>query len=237
MPADGCCSAAEANGLITLGLLAAGGFVYWRQSNWIVGTATATSGHTIKVGKKGVRVRLHALYALQVGYGKRPPQPWYDAAGVEHDGGQFCKDALASQVNGKKVKCRIRQQNAGWGRVGATVYVDCEDVGYWMVRNGYALADPIKKDRHWPTLRTYRKAEKRAKKEKLGIHQGRFEHPRDWIRDYIRGEFKERGFDPEGLGREAFERGVNELIRSVAEEAVQEFLTELACEWIIVAAL
>jgi len=103
------------------------------------------------------------------------------------------------------------------------------------VRNGYALADPIEKDRHWPTLRSYRRAEKKARKERLGIHQGTWDlHPRDWIRE----ELRKRNFDPERYPtRDTFQRAVDEFVQTIIEEAAQEAFLELACEWIIVAAL
>lgn len=87
MAADTCCSAPGGDGLILLALILIGGFVYWWTSKWLVSEAKAASGHTIKVGKKEVKVRLYALYSLQVTSPGHPSQPWTDVSGVVHDGG------------------------------------------------------------------------------------------------------------------------------------------------------
>lgn len=223
MPFDSCCTSSEADGLILLGLVLLGGFIYWKQSRWIVGEAKAVSGHTIAVGKSEQRVRLHALYSLQ------PGQPWTDAAGVTHDGGRIAKGILAQQVSGKNVKVRIRQDVDRYGRTPGQAFVDCEDVGYWMVANGYAFADQSDKDRHASTLKKYRRAEKKAKRRSLGFHSGQEEnvHPQDWIKDKVSEGFERRpDVDPERLARNEPKRFMD-----VAEEIAMEIGEELFVEW------
>ncbi len=170
MGEDVCCGS-EADGLIILLLVIAAGIYYWRQKYWIVGKAVAVSGHTLRIGDS--YIRLHGLTALQVGYLNKPAQPWADHNSVQHDGGDICRQALQQLVAGKKVKCRLRQFGGSYGRFYAQAFIDCEDIGAWMVAHGYAVADVR-------FHRKYVKAEKKAKREKNGIWRGTFENPVLW---------------------------------------------------------
>jgi endonuclease YncB( thermonuclease family) len=152
-------------------LLIAAAWFYWRQKYWIIGTAIAISGHTLQIGKK--RIRLHALTALHIGYGGKAGQPWIDHNGVSHDGGQICRNALKHLIEGKTVKCRLRQSARPHRRFYVQAYVDCEDIGKWMVAHGYAVADT-------KFHRRYISDEKKAKRRKNGIWRGQFENPIIW---------------------------------------------------------
>ena len=231
MPTDQCCTSSEADGLIILGLALLGGLIYWKQSRWICGEAKAVSGHTIAVGKKEKRVRLHALYSLQ------PGQPWTDAAGVTHDGGAIAKGILAQQISGKTVKVRIRQTEKSFDRVVGQAFVGCEDVGYWMVKNGYAFADRQDENRDPSILRRYRKAEQKAKRKGLGFHAGSNEDPREWIARRIREQFAESrpGTNPDDLAR-TDEDLFMKVAKEIAKEIGEEIFVELASEffWMVV---
>lgn len=138
------------------------------RRNLITGVAKVTSGNRLMVGKH--KIRIYAMYGLF------PDQPWIDQNGVQFDGGSKSKAALVHKIDGKKVKCWY-QPNGGSvpdAKI-CRVYVDGEDVGKWMVRNGYALADidPVRR-------KVYLRDEERARKKRQGIHQGTFLHPWIW---------------------------------------------------------
>lgn len=213
----GCCSPSF-DGLILLGLAVAAGFIYWRLRYWVVGEGRAVSGHTIDI--RGRRIRLVALCALQ------PGQPWWDASGVQHNGGKFCQDALAQIIKGKKVKCRVHKWKGAFGRTYARCFVDCEDIGKWLVRNGYAIADPRFGDKR------YLRHERYAKRKGLNIHQGKFDDPRWWSRSHVRKRYAEvkpeidlDRLSPDELGKLSKEFG-----KELAGELGQEAFWEVVCE-------
>lgn len=175
MGGDACCRP-ESDGLLILLLIIAAAIYYWRSKYWITGKAVAISGHTLRVGDRFVR--LHALNALHIGYQSKPAQPWTDHNGVVHNGGEICRNALAQLIAGKTVKCRLRQSGGPYQRFYAQVFVDCEDVGAWMVSHGYALADKR-------FNRRYVGAQKKAKREKKGIWRGKFDDPVLWGRERV----------------------------------------------------
>lgn len=168
----GCCQP-DSDGILILILILAAAIYYWRSKYWVTGKAVAISGHTLLVGDQ--LIRLHALNALHVGYRDKPAQPWTDHNGIVHNGGEICRNALAQRIAGKTVKCRLRQSSGPYQRFYAQMFVDCEDVGAWMVSHGYALAD---KRFH----RRYVGAQKKAKRQKNGIWRGTFEDPIVWGR-------------------------------------------------------
>lgn len=142
---------------------------FYSRRNLISGVAEVKSGNIIVVGKETIRI--YAMYGLFLG------QPWRDRNGVIFDGGSKSKTALAHKIDGKKVKCWYQPKGGSTrGAKICRVYLDGEDVGEWMVRNGYAVADINPKRRN-----VYLRAEKRARKERLGIHQGTFLHPWRWL--------------------------------------------------------
>lgn len=107
---------------------------FYSRRNLISGTAKVVSGSIITVGSE--KIRLYAMYGLMLG------QSWLDRNGVKFDGGERSKAALASKIDGKRVKCWI-EPKGGVAR-GAKIcrgYLDGDDVGEWMVRQGYAVAD------------------------------------------------------------------------------------------------
>lgn len=170
MGGEACCRP-DSDGLLILILIIAAAIYYWRSKYWITGKAAAISGHTLRVGDE--LIRLHGLTALHVGYLDKPAQPWTDHNGVHHNGGEVCRNALQQLVAGKKVKCRLRQFGGPYRRYYVQAFVDCEDIGEWMVAHGYAVADTR-------FHRKYVGAEKKAKRQKNGIWRGKFENPIVW---------------------------------------------------------
>ncbi|MGI9452460.1 MAG: thermonuclease family protein [Geminicoccaceae bacterium] len=147
---------------------------FYRRRNLISGIAKVTSGNRLIVGNQ--KIRIYAMYGLY------PSQPWYDQTGVEFNGGSISKTALTQKIDGRKVKCwHLPKEGSVFGGKVCRVYLDGEDVGEWMVRNGYAVADlsPVRR-------KIYIRIEKRAKKEKLALHQGTFDHPLIWLRNRFR---------------------------------------------------
>ncbi len=147
---------------------------FYSRRNLIKGVATAISGNRLIVNDK--KIRFYAMFGLY------PDQPWFDGDGNQFDGGMKSKAALAEKVDGCLVKCRqVPGTEAIYGSKLCRVYLDGEDVGEWMVRHGHAVAVPS----FFPKQqKLYVKAEKRAKKEKRNLHQGKFDHPFIW---YLNG--------------------------------------------------
>lgn len=195
---------------------------FYSRRNLITGVAKVTSGNRFTVGKH--KIRIHAMYGLF------PGQPWYDRNGVEFDGGCISKTALAQKIDGKKVKC-WHQPNTPliFGAKLCRVYLDGEDVGKWMVRNGYALADiePVRR-------KIYLHDQERAEKKKLGIHQGTFLHPWIWymivkqrknkkIREIL-SQLEIQKFDDDDIGLEdAFSVGMR-VMRFFGDGGLTEIL-------------
>ncbi len=147
---------------------------FYSRRNLIKGVATVISGNRLIVN--GKKIRLYAMFGLY------PNQPWYDSDGNQFDGGMKSKAALTERVDGREVKCwLVPGTEAIYGSKLCRVYFDGDDVGEWMVRQGHAVAVPS----FFPKQhKLYVKAERRAKKEKLGLHRGKFDHPYIW---YLNG--------------------------------------------------
>lgn len=104
------------------------------------GRAKAVSGNTIRIGKE--RYRLYGIAALA------PGQALTWGSGLPISGFTYCKDALTAKIGCRKVRCKIlRNVDGGYDRKAAICTISLgfargrEDLGRWMVRNGYAVAD------------------------------------------------------------------------------------------------
>lgn len=169
-------------------------YTYYRlKYRRIIGEATVITGNTIEV--KGIRIRFIALSAL------RPGQPLTYPDGKVTNGGKFSKDALAKKIDGKRVRCRIYYKGA-YDRLYVRCYLKGDDIGRWLVRHGYAVAEP-----HYGNL--YVSDEHHARRKKLGIHAGKFERPSTWgsrtLRERLLKQYRNIGLrdDPAELTTEA----------------------------------
>ncbi len=122
----------------------------------IAGTATVIDGATLEI--HGERIRLHGIDAPDRRQLCRlDGTPW--RCGVD------AANALAGRIDRRPVACRERDRD---GRIAATCAVAGEDLGEWMVANGWAVA-------HHLFSYEYSRAEHRAKSARRGIWAGEFE--------------------------------------------------------------
>lgn len=138
-----------------------------RSGPAIVGQARAIDGDTLDVG--GVRVRLHGIDAPEL------RQTCAGRDGRTYECGRDARAVLSELVRGRTVTCVARDTDR-YHRIVATCTTDAGDLGEQMVRRGWAL----------PYLRyggaLYLPAEVEAKRERLGVHSGRFQAPEDFRR-------------------------------------------------------
>lgn len=133
----------------------------------ILGVATVISGNTIEI--KGKRIRIFGIVAPKRGQEVCIPPDKCE------DGFDYSKKKLKGHVDRKKVKCIVTEPNGKWGRVEGRCYLKGEDIGRWMVKNGYAFADLAYSQK-------YNNDEDRARRKKLGFH-GAIDpptNPRNW---------------------------------------------------------
>jgi len=154
-----------------------GGTVGYYYTYYDYGWVRVVSGHTIEIGK--TQYRLYGVTALKQG------QTFRSASGERINGFTYCRDVLTAKIGLRKVRCETFSDLPDpFKRTVAICSVrirfGCrrEDLGRWMIRNGYALADrkymedhPIRKGKYRKILE---KEEAFARKHRLGIHAGAF---------------------------------------------------------------
>lgn len=127
------------------------------------GRARAVDGDTLEIG--GVRVRLWGIDAPESRQRCRAGSRWWSCGGL-------ATAALRSRSG--NVECERRGRDA-YGRVLAVCFERGEDIGGWLVAEGWALASR----RH---ARDYVPHEERARTARKGVHRGQFVTPWDWRR-------------------------------------------------------
>lgn len=131
----------------------------------ISGTASVIDGDTVEI--HGQRIRLFGLDAPE---GRQPctrdGNPWRC--------GPAAANALADMIGHQPLTCDQRDIDR-YGRIVAVCMVGGEDVGQWMVREGWAMA-----------YRQYSKAyiedENAARAMRIGLWSGEFMPPWEWRR-------------------------------------------------------
>jgi endonuclease YncB( thermonuclease family) len=149
--------------LLLLALLAALPSAGYAQQT-IVGAASVIDGDTIEI--HGQRVRLYGIDAPE----SRQECSLADRAPWRC--GQQAAFALADRIGRATLRCEPRDRDR-YGRVVAVCYNGREDVGRWMVANGWAVAF-----RRYSL--DYVADEDRARRNRLGLWSGTFEMPWDW---------------------------------------------------------
>ncbi len=134
-----------------------------RLGDVIAGKAFVIDGDTIRVSKMTVRIagidapEVDQKAKLQNGY-------WYNQ-------GQHIKGKLIQMIGGKTV-CVCVQGHDRYGRVLGTVTYNGEDVGEWLVRNGYAIS---------AYGNQYKHVEREARKFRRGMwNHAEIYDPRAW---------------------------------------------------------
>jgi endonuclease YncB( thermonuclease family) len=95
-----------------------------------------------------------------------------NASGERWTCGVAAYDALVAHVGDKSWACHIQRVDR-FGRSVAKCEVDGEDVGQWMVKNGWALS-------YVRFSHAYDADEKAAREAKAGLWEGAFMAPWDW---------------------------------------------------------
>ena len=86
--------------------------------------------------------------------------------------GEVSKEKLKSKIRGSEIKCIFTTKDR-YKRYIATCYKEKTNLNQWMVRNGYAIAYRRYSKKYVPD-------EDFAKKNKLGLWQGKFMSPEKW---------------------------------------------------------
>jgi endonuclease YncB( thermonuclease family) len=133
----------------------------------VTGQATVIDGDTIEIG--GAQVRFYGIDAPEL------DQTCTAANGKVWRCGQEAARALAGFVSGQKLQCQSKGDPDRFGHMIAvcTIYFELEDIGGWLVMNGWALAYREYSDE-------YIDAEQIAKNGDNGMWRGMFIAPWDW---------------------------------------------------------
>ncbi len=129
----------------------------------ITGTATVINGDTLEI--EGQRIRLHGIDAPEL------RQSCWLGGKVWRCGGDAAS-ALAEKIASRAVACQELDRDR-YGRIVAKCAVAGEDLGEWMVANGWAVA-------YVYFSYDYTRAEQRAKSARRGIWASEFEMPWEW---------------------------------------------------------
>ncbi len=129
----------------------------------IAGPARVIDGDTLEI--HGERIRLHGIGAPEM-----RQSCWRDGK-VWRCGGA-ATNALAGKIASRVVACQELDRDR-YGRIVAKCAVAGEDLGEWMVANGWAVA-------YVYFSYEYTRAEQRAKSARRGIWAGEFEMPWAW---------------------------------------------------------
>ena len=133
----------------------------------VVGVASVIDGDTIEI--HGQRIRLFGVDAPE------SRQTCVDAAGRDWRCGQRAAMELADMIGSSTVRCEQRDRDRN-RRIVAVCHKGSEDLGRWMVGQGWAVAS-----RSYST--DYIRAEEAAHGASRGIWASRFEMPWDWRAD------------------------------------------------------
>ncbi|WP_341485625.1 thermonuclease family protein [Thioclava sp. GXIMD4215] len=152
--------------LFSLLILAILSFVSPAMAETISGTASVIDGDTVEI--HGRRIRLNAMDAIESRQRCTLPD------GKSWNCGRDASFALADKIGRSPLSCSVVDIDR-YGRAVAICRLRGEDVGGWMVENGWAVAY-----RRYGTQ--YVAAEDRARKARRGIWASRFVMPWDWRR-------------------------------------------------------
>jgi endonuclease YncB( thermonuclease family) len=131
----------------------------------VSGTASVIDADTIQVGR--TRIRLYGIDAPE-------QDQTCSIAGSPWNCGRAATRVLAQKLGNEPVECQTKSHDQ-YGRDVAVCRADGEDVGGWLVSQGWALAY-----RYFSL--DYVPQEQRASAAKLGIWQGEFVSPWEWRR-------------------------------------------------------
>jgi len=129
----------------------------------ITGPTIVTDGDSIKIA--GQRIRIHGIDAPEAKQlCQREGEPWQC--------GRSATEALKGWIGDRPVSCEELDRDR-YKRIVAKCLVDGQDLGEWMVLNGWAVA-------YVRYSYEYTRAEHFAKTGRRGIWAGEFEMPWAW---------------------------------------------------------
>jgi endonuclease YncB( thermonuclease family) len=131
------------------------------QQPRLVGVASVLDGDTIEI--HGQRIRLFGIVSPE------GAQPCYRPSGEPWQCGQQAADALGQEIGQATIRC-VQRDRDRFGRIVAVCFRCTEDLGRWMVRQGWAVA-----------FRRYAEDyvgdEAVARRSRRGLGSGNFEMP------------------------------------------------------------
>ena len=141
----------------------------------IVGLPRIVDGDTIHIGE--YKFRLEGIDAPEIRQKcKKESLKISSTIGFtfykDYSCGKVSKEKLISKIRGSKIKCIFTTKDK-YKRYIATCFKEKTNLNQWMVRNGYAIAYRRYSKKYVPD-------EDFAKKNKLGLWQGKFVNPEKW---------------------------------------------------------
>ena len=136
------------------------------QADEMSGRVSVIDGDTFEMA--GKRIRLHGIDAPE------SRQQCKDAYGKSYRCGQLAAKQMSGYVSGKTVNCEILDKDR-YGRFIARCLVNGTDVNELLVKDGWALA-------YRKYSKDYASSERQAKRENIGLWQGKFVEPWNWRR-------------------------------------------------------
>ncbi len=133
----------------------------------IVGRASVIDGDTLEIHDQRIR-----LWGVDAPEGR---QSCDGADGAPYACGRLSANRLDQHLQDKTVTC-FEEDTDRYGRMVARCEIDGEDVGSWLVRQGYA----VRYARYAGAA--YIAEEAAAKRDRIGVWVGAFTNPEDWRR-------------------------------------------------------
>jgi endonuclease YncB( thermonuclease family) len=131
----------------------------------VAGRASVVDGDSLEI--HGARIRIHGIDAPESGQ-------WCSRDQIAYRCGQEAAFALADKIGLKVVSC-VRRDTDRYGRMMAVCTAGGEDLGGWLVSQGYAIAF-----RRYSL--EYVATEDCAREARRGLWAGEFEKPEDFRR-------------------------------------------------------
>lgn len=129
------------------------------------GQAVVTDGDTIEI--HGTRIRLWGIDAVE------SKQLCWDSQSRVHQCGRISANALARFIGRRVVSCEQKSVDQ-YGRPVATCSIGDEDMGEWLVREGYAI-DYVKYSNG-----AYARAQEIARAKDAGLWQMSWQYPENF---------------------------------------------------------
>jgi endonuclease YncB( thermonuclease family) len=134
-----------------------------REVVTITGRASVVDGDTVEI--HGARIRLFGIDAVESGqWCRKDGKPWLC--------GKDSAFALADKIGETPITCSGDEFDR-YSRLIARCSLNGEDLGGWMVENGWAVAF-----RRYSEI--YVEQENRAREKRIGLWSGEFQMPWEW---------------------------------------------------------